>query len=79
MIVVRVKQEHIDGGVKRDPCNCPISLALKDSMDIIRVHVTDYGIIVGGHSYYTPDNAREFIKKFDGDELVKPFEFTLTD
>lgn len=84
---VKVTQDHIDRGVRREPCLCPIALALKDlGVDKPNVHFTFVrweewgadGIFERLCLPNLPAGARKFVKLFDEGESVKPFEFDLT-
>jgi hypothetical protein len=75
-ICVRVTDEHIARGARRDPGSCPVSLALRE-MAATTVDV-QYGITtVGRAAYRTPVSVRGFIADFDSGFPVSPFEFVL--
>ena len=82
---VKVEQEHIEKGKKREKEDCPIWLAMVDCFDptiAFAFCVTPESIKIystGVHYVPLPAEAEEFIKKFDAGISVKPFEFTLDD
>lgn len=69
---VRVTQEHIKAGRQRDSFNCPIARAI--GHDAV---VRKKDVLVKGFLYKLPDEAMDFIKKFDEGHDVEPAEFEL--
>jgi hypothetical protein len=77
---ISVTQKHIDKGVKRSCGQCPIALALVDSIKGSYYPFADprvLGYCLDNKSYraITPDVARNFMHDFDYDRPVVPFEF----
>ncbi len=68
-VTVELKQEHIDNGVQKSPCSCPIALALKEHFKAVSVSVlgAENSIINRDsiESFLLSDNALEFIPQFD--------------
>ena len=77
---IEVKQEHIDKGLRRSKCGCPIALAMSDagfeypSVNPLRI-VYHNGLNTVGCE--VPESAKQFILAFDVGECVKPFSFAL--
>ena len=77
---IEVKQDHIDRGQRKMKCNCPVALAVIDSVrDNLIVKVNYDNMIVGNRSFYMSERTRTFIRRFDDGEAVEPFAFNLTD
>ncbi len=78
--IVKVAQAHIDNGVKRIVCKCPIALVLSERTRG-QVHVSFTCVTFIGSADVTvedlPQVAAEFIKKFDHGDTVRPFEFEM--
>jgi hypothetical protein len=82
---IRVAQEDIDKGEPKSARRCPIALAVcrAASVDPSAVWVsTNFLSIDAGDPHAeriasVPGLAREFIKLFDKDSVVEPFEFEL--
>lgn len=81
-MLIKVKQAHIDFGVRNSPISCPIARAVRDAFGI------DDGVVVGEHSinisnektttrYNVPANVKIFIQRFDSEKAIEPFEFEL--
>ena len=66
--IVKVTQKHIDNGVGRNSCECPVALAFKD---VVRPEVpvfvkcTYASLGMGGFATTLPVNAIKFIHDFD--------------
>ena len=72
---LRIKQRHIDNGVKSCSERCPISLALVENGCIRpNVGIQAIGFDVYGKRVYcnTPDDAQQFISDFDNGRTVQP-------
>lgn len=84
---VKVTQEHINRGLRRDCNKCPIALAIINRKNISYVRVEETIVYVARLSkvnkinrslYLLPSEAIKFIKTFDsGSEVVKPFSFEM--
>ena len=73
---IEVTQEDIDKGVKENCVKCPVALSLRRLFPgEWEVDVGDDAIYAGGNWYTPPDEAQEFIAKFDAGEPVAPFSF----
>jgi hypothetical protein len=82
-VKIKVTQEHIDKGIRCSPYSCPIALAVEDYDSSIKFSVGVSKINIYGDvsepckQYRLPEEAREFVDKFDHDFIVEPFEFEL--
>lgn len=84
-MLVRVKQEHIDNGVRGDYLSCPIALAIKEATGAEQVNVDDYAIEWGNRvgQFWKMEgmnpsmNLQVFMDNFDVGNPVEPFEFFL--
>lgn len=84
-IEVNVTQNHINRGKPDDASNCPIALALFEIMEKnnIRVEVevvpdqVTLSNILEASNFELPESAANFVAKFDNNERVMPFKFTL--
>lgn len=77
---VIVTQNHIKRGRRNNSNYCPIALALKETLGLKTVSVSDGVRFGGGYEglrVRLPLKARKFIEAFDDKKLVKPFSFTL--
>lgn len=77
---VSVTQAHIDAGVSKSECRCPIALALTDA-GCTGVEVGNFTV---GFKYGTqhvdvdiPQLVERFVRDFDFGRQVFPFEFDL--
>lgn len=83
---IEVTQEDIDQGMVRSCRECPVARAIKKKVGM----KTCLGVTPSWVSFYDiydktdktflvqlPEKATEFINKFDGNEIVEPFEFEL--
>lgn len=85
-VTVKLTQEHIDNGIRKSPCNCPIALALKEHFKASHVYVHNYGdvennLILRGDIYSSSfklsANASDFITAFDWCRTVTPISFSV--
>ena len=74
---VKVNNDHIQYGVKRNCEKCPIALALQDEFPYHAIEVGDDGVTIGADYYDLPEIAQDFISDFDDGMSVQPFEFML--
>lgn len=72
---ISVTQQHIDRGLKGSCSSDPIALACLDA-GMKKPLVGPY-VISDNHEkeYYVPVEALQFMKDFDNDRLVHPFDF----
>lgn len=73
-----VTQEHIERGHVQCGDTCPIALALKEIVGHEDLWVGNMWIRIGDKYYDPPEEADEFITRFDGEMPVEPFEFELS-
>lgn len=66
---IQVTQEDIDNGWPLDSCMCPVALAIKR-------HITEFDTLVGYYSKL-PDECYKFMRSFDKQKSVQPFEFEI--
>ena len=79
-VKVNVTQNHIQRGRRSNSNYCPIALALKETLGLKTVSVSDGVLFGGGYErlrVQLPLHARKFIRAFDDKKAVKPFSFTL--
>ena len=80
--VIRVTQEDIDNGVRTNCFNCPLSLAVKRSLNAVSADVSRWCIefkLASGLAgrFVLPKEAVDFVRGFDSDKKVEPFEFEI--
>lgn len=78
---IQVTQKNIDLGLRGSCSRDPVSLAMKDA-GLLRVWVSPIRIVwvdtlAQIHEVETPEDVLQFIKNFDNEMLVDPFEFLL--
>ena len=77
-VKIKVKQKHIDKGVRSSSSCCHIALAMKDK-GYTDVYVDYFGMTYETKKYEwageLPSEAKKFIEHFDDEEKVEPFEF----
>ena len=74
---IKVTQEDIDKA-SFDSNTCPISQAIMRQLSIEYVSTFPHsGIIFNKNIYNPPKSAVRFIKRFDNQKPVKPFNFIL--
>lgn len=74
--IIKVTQEHINKGKKRNILFCPIALALNDAFGTeCSVGPKDWGFRGESLCYFLSQKCKDFIKKFDNSKPVEPFEF----
>ncbi len=72
---IDVTQNHIDGGKRRAPSECPISLACADKG--LYASVTPKWACIDGVDIMLPLTATAFVLAFDRGEPVQPFSFRI--
>lgn len=75
--MIEVTQEDIDQGQRAEIRECAIALALNRTFDSHYSVVSPTFFSVGTWFAKLPKAAREFVRKFDAGERVKPFCFAL--
>lgn len=78
---IKVTQAHINAGKRSSPCECPVSLALKDA-GVREPMVTGWGIQSGHPARIRvplPPSVWSFAVCFDDGQDVEPFEFEISD
>lgn len=77
---IQVTSEHIQNGKRTSAFNCPIALAMKDT-GLANVSVgPKHAVVVntaGDKIISLPIEVRSFIKTFDDNLPVEPFEFEI--
>lgn len=76
-IIIRITRAHIRDGEAGSLCDCPIALALKDTLITNNVRVDAYGIHVNHVAFAVSKKDRSFIARFDEGKPVKPYSFEL--
>jgi hypothetical protein len=83
---VHVTQEDIETGEPGDPYNCAVALAIKRELGLDNLNgqvkiASGFILFLVDHvpicHEQVPDEAREFILKFDREEELSPIEFEL--
>lgn len=80
MTHVNVTQEHIDRGIPKSKCSCPIALALQElGCQTIAVDTDQISYTENSEWVYwrTPAKTASFIFRFDNEMPVEPFSFEL--
>ena len=75
---VNITWAHIRDGIPGSACDCPIALALKDSLLTDSVKVDSDGIYVNNRKFDVDKKDLKFIDRFDNGKRVRPYWFTLT-
>lgn len=77
-MTITVTQSHIDRGVRKSSCQCPIAQALM-SAGFRSPTVHRFGIYhVGPRVIEPPQEARNFMSAFDAGTPVQPFSFEVS-
>lgn len=89
-MIIKVTEEHINKGRRRNVTCCPVALAVKGATQCTFICVGTFGMGIrmpkkhwwskqpnSRYDIFTPKNASVFISMFDRGEEVKPFEFEL--
>jgi hypothetical protein len=78
-MLIHVTAEHIRHGLREDPCNCPVALAVTEALGT----QAEVGVTVlelpdrGRKKALLPPGVWTFIKDFDSAKVVRPFSFEL--
>jgi len=78
-MTIDVKQRHIDMGLPKDACRCPVACAIEEATRSV-VFVTNTGLIMGllgPQKFPIPPEVLAFIKAFDAGQHVEPFSFEI--
>src|SRR2546423_13684013 len=77
---ITVTAEDIDGGIRRDPHNCPVARALRRA-GVAHSGVGGIAVMLGNQDQrmmvFLPGPAQEWIMQFDWGQPVQPFEFEI--
>ena len=77
-MLIKVTEEDITTGCPMSDTHCPIAYSLYRNLpEIEEISVGSIRVHLDEKCVYLPNSAREFIKKFDREEMVEPFEFEL--
>lgn len=74
---IYVTDAHIKAGRKCEPGLCPISLAIRQTIDYPAVWVGALNVKIGHRLHDLPVAAQDFIEEFDSGSRVDPFSFEL--
>lgn len=74
---IRITEAHIRDGVKGSECDCPIALALRDTLFTDAVRVNGEGIFVNNRKFNMDKEDLRFMERFDNGQRVKPYSFRL--
>ncbi len=82
MTKIHVTQKHIDKGIKNNCLKCPVALALYEYSKMLCDNITvihQLSILYSNRIeyYHMPKSIIRFIRKFDTNKKVKPFNFVL--
>lgn len=75
--LIRVTEENIRKGTQGNPMRCPVARALRREFNVRRCTASHYFLDINGISIPTPEIVRNFMRRFDSGERVKPFSFRL--
>jgi hypothetical protein len=73
---VQVTQKHIDSGLRGSCSGDPICLAMKDA-GLKNIWVSPSQLRYNGRTTEIPEEVLQFMKNFDNEDFVDPFEFDL--
>jgi hypothetical protein len=79
-IKIDVTSDDIAKGEREQPCRCPIALALTRAHPgqwVLGEHTADFYFDDADGTISLPNEARDFIKRFDNGDPVEPFSFEL--
>lgn len=74
---VKVLQHHIDEGVKKNPFQCAIALAIREQFPQAGTVSVGTRIIVDDNNWETPRAALAFMSRYDNEQYAAPFEFNV--
>lgn len=73
---IPVTQDHIDKGRHGDPSGCPLALAIREATTWMPRVVVPH-VRLSDADYILPQNARDFIFRYETLQGVEPFEFEM--
>lgn len=76
-IKITITADHIRRGERGSECNCPIALALKETLITNTVSVNATGIHINHYPYNLDEKDRKFMERFDKGWSVKGYSFWL--
>lgn len=76
---IKITQDHITRGVRKNGCKCAMALALQESLNSKTIGVGLYAAFDTPNEklYKLSQKATDFIRKFDRGELVFPMTFNI--
>ncbi len=78
---INTSQRHIDHGLKKDCGKCPLALAIEETIGSpCQVGTESVGIHRPGWPYMIgdlPEEAKNFVYRFDNDMMVGPISFPI--
>lgn len=86
LVTITIEQHDIDNGMRGWCGRCPVARAANRVVVAgYSTHVTTSrlslkdsdGLVMCGHTFHLPYEARQFIRDFDQEEPVAPFQFQL--
>ncbi len=81
-LLICVSQQDINRGIRCSGNTCPIALALKRALtwtDIAgpELHVDGLLMFIDEVAYHVPRSVSSFVREFDNQNTVRPFNFWL--
>lgn len=82
-VTINVKQEHIDKGVRKSPCDCPIALAIKEQcrVNYCKILGVDNEFYLSSSDKYLTfqlsRQGQELAQAFDDGQLIKPRDISI--
>lgn len=86
LYTIKVTDNYIKLGIRKLCRNCPVALAIRDTIPHILADVTLHEIYISNKDdirmnnalvYHSPTKVVSFVKAFDSGLPVEPFEFEL--
>jgi hypothetical protein len=81
IVIIEVRQDHIDKGLKKNCHSCPVALAVKEKFPNWRqISINGFDLY---HGYFDikcvelPVKVYNFVGNFDSGRPVKPFKFKI--
>ena len=80
-MLIRLTEDHIQRGKRRDSHDCPVALALRDALDMDDIAVTDDMLRIESCYYTYSRGVKKWIEAFDYRliGIIKPKTLKLTD
>lgn len=86
-MIINVTQEHIAKGLKGNSCQCPVALALNEAFEgkyvasvgalTADLYIKKDRLFVLERLASLPQEATNFIMRFDKEKFVQPFSFDI--